>query len=311
MAKPLDANGSEDGEVTALEVALDNAAPLLRHPKYPDQRRRDGKFAKGNTASRKHGLRARLTLAKRKEELLEEFRSKERDADGHIPWQIDTLLEELADAKAHGRTASKFIDRVAASGEALTGHDYEKGLSVRLGHTARLVALIDNLRPMVSKAPAPFRVFTVSHPNEATSPAANGVPGFTVVAHDDVDAPEVVELLESPDPRIPSMEIIAVKTREQMLRYRTGGDPEADDDSSAVLTTVNKPTSLAPVRANGLIRQWSGRVGSVEPDCEADLLLIRREDLAHGLEVEIGTRVSFLPDGRRAVDVREAMESED
>jgi hypothetical protein len=58
-APPLATNGPADGLETALEVALDNAAPLLRHPTYLEQRRRNGQFAVGNTASVKHGQRAR------------------------------------------------------------------------------------------------------------------------------------------------------------------------------------------------------------------------------------------------------------
>ena len=75
-----------------------------------------------------------------------------------------------------------------------------------------------------------------------------------------------------------------------------------------VLPPVNKPTSEPPVRLNGTIRQWSGLVGSVEPDDSSALLLVGMADIADGLEVVIGSRVSFLRDGRNAVQVWEAQE---
>ena len=84
-----------------------------------------------------------------------------------------------------------------------------------------------------------------------------------------------------------------------------------DNEERALSTTVDKPVSQPPVRLSGTVRQWSGTVGSVEPDNQSGILLVSRADVADGLELEIGSRVSFQPDGRRAVAVWEAQESED
>ena len=235
---PKPGNGVEIGadtavEQTALDIALDAAAGLLRHPKYPDQRRRNGTFAIGNAVRRTHGGSSRKTLRKDKAAIRAELETQYADEDGQIHYPVKLLIPQLADALAHGAVASEHANKVDASGEPITGGDYEKTLSVRLHHSDRvrmLVQAIETLRGNTGsgRASTPsFKLFTVSSPSTPV-PAPTGrnsVPGFCIVAHDDVDeTPEVLERLDGPSRSIPGLEFTSITPREP-ARMRSH-DPE-------------------------------------------------------------------------------------
>ena len=94
----------------------------------------------------------------------------------------------------------------------------------------------------------------------------------------DVDnGPQVMTTLTSPDPSVASLEIVAVKTREQMQAYLATGDPEAGTDEDEPRPTVQPPV---PVRVNATVRQWNGQVGSGAAGWRRSCSLIRRQTWA-------------------------------
>jgi hypothetical protein len=235
------------------------------------------------------------------------------------------VLQELSDCLVHGRRASTFIDRVDSSGETLAGKDYQTGLAIRMNQTdraARLLALLNSLRPKTGggRAPAAFRMFRVSSPTEATpAPTGRSVPGFVVVEHDDVDddEPTVLERLDGPDRSTLGLEITSITRRELVaMRGRDGDEDEyrmvtsrepvsASLGAGEFITTAREPVS-EPVRLTGTCRQWAGTIGGVQLDSSSDVLVVALADVADGLELKIGSRVSFRREGSRAREVWEA-----
>lgn len=247
----VDGEGADAGD--ALTAKLETVAGKVRHHRY-DDRYRSGRFATGNTASVKHGQRARLTLRKRKAARLEELRAFERPETGELSWRIDSLLAEVADLETHAATASEFLSRLWAQGLRPGDAQYDSASAVRLHYAdrfSRAHRLLQDVRP------APM--------------AAGAIPAFTVRRVSDGEA------ASEPAPvALPALE----------------GSAEGSPAVEAVAAT--------PARLVGHVAQWNGRVGSVRAETTGRVYVVRGE----GLTLTLGQRVTFLPDGERAVDVK-------
>jgi hypothetical protein len=283
MSNPLDANGTPDGEETAFDVALAVAAPRLRHPVHGDERYRNGRFARGNSASLKHGQRARTTLAKKKAARFAELMADEEAQHGAVPWRVKSLVRRIAESEVHAEQASEFINKLVARGEVPTSPDVAAATAVHLAHVekiTRTIALVNAMRPLPRNTTglAKFEIVFTDHVTGQTTVQAGPVmvvdeltPGdierLRGERSEDINSPQVMEP-ESPEPSCP----------------------------------------MVPVRVNGTVRQWNGAVGSVEIDGGA-VLLIRSGDVGD-LELEIGSRISVVSDGRQATAIQAAQEED-
>jgi hypothetical protein len=200
---PCAGDGAESAAASALETALDRAADHVRHPRDPDERYVSGKFAIGNSAALKHGRRARVSLAARRLAILEDWRAQERGSDGQVPRDVDTVLMELADAQAIAERAMWYLEHCR---ESFVGSKYQRALSAKQSSTdriARLLALLDTIRPAVAVADATGQVRIPVHFRGQYRAGQGEMPG---------------------------LEICTVRTRAEMLEALGEQAPVADDE---------------------------------------------------------------------------------
>lgn len=146
VAVPFAVDGAETDSATPLERALDQVKDHVRNARDPDRYAGSGRFAIGNGAALKHGKRAKVSLAKRRADLLEAWRA-DRRRDGSVDRDVDTVLIELADAQAIAERAMFYLEHCR---ESFTGARYQKALQAKQSSTdriARLLALLDHIEP--------------------------------------------------------------------------------------------------------------------------------------------------------------------